>query len=276
MNAHLYPGQHEKVISGAGAFGMHLLLLALLVFGVNWQKKVEPQVNIVDLWTNLPSQVKPKVEPPPPPPEPVVKPESKPVEPPLVKVAPKPVEPPPVKVAPKPEVAKPDIAIKEKAEKEKAEKEKAEKDRRLLKEKQIAARKLEEEAKAAKKEREAKAAEEQRLAKERDNAQRRVTEQQASAQAKLKNEYVERIRTRIRRFVVLPPNIQGNPKAEFDVVLLPGGEVLGVKLKRASGNAAYDSAVERAILKAQPLPLPPDPAMFKDFRELNLEFRPQE
>jgi colicin import membrane protein len=264
MNAHLYPGQHEKVISGAGAFGMHLLLLALLVFGVNWQKKVEPQVNIVDLWTNLPSQVKPKVEPPPPPPEPVVKPE------------PKPVEPTPVKVAPKPEVAKPDIAMKKKAEKEKTEKEKAEKDRRLLKEKQIAARKREEEAKAVQKQQQVKEAEAQRLAREQEDAQRRIAEQQASAQAKLKNEYVERIRTRIRRFVVLPPNIQGNPKAEFDVVLLPGGEVLGVKLKRASGNAAYDSAVERAILKAQPLPLPPDPAMFKDFRELNLEFRPQE
>lgn len=263
MNVRPHPDGHEKFISGAGAFGMHLLLLALLVFGVNWQKKIEPQVNIVDLWSNLP-QVKPKVEAPPPPPQPVVEPE------------PKPVEPPPVKVEPKPEAAKPDIAMKKKAEKEKAEKEKAEKDRRLLKEKQRAARKLEEEAKAAQKERQAREAEEQRLAKEREDAQRRIAEQQAAAQAKIKNEYIERIRTRIKRFVVLPPNIQGNPKAEFDVVLLPGGEVLGVKLKRASGNAAYDSAVERAILKAQPLPLPPDPAMFKDFRELNLEFRPQE
>ena len=115
-----------------------------------------------------------------------------------------------------------------------------------------------------------------RLTREGDDAQWRIAEQQAAAQAKLKNEYVERIRSRIRRFVVLPPNIQGNPGAEFDLVLLPSGEVLGVKLKRASGNAAYDSAVERAILKAQPLPLPPDPAMFKDFRELNLEFTPQE
>jgi colicin import membrane protein len=34
--------------------------------------------------------------------------------------------------------------------------------------------------------------------------------------------------------------------------------------------------VERAILRAQPLPLPPDPALFKDFRELNLIFRPKE
>ena len=59
------------------------------------------------------------------------------------------------------------------------------------------------------------------------------------------------------------------------MVLLPGGEVLHVKLRRGSGVAVYDSAVERAILRAQPLPLPPDPALFKDFRELNLKFRPE-
>ena len=60
------------------------------------------------------------------------------------------------------------------------------------------------------------------------------------------------------------------------MVLLPGGEVLGVKTERpAAAIAAWDTAVERAILKAQPLPLPPDPALFKDFRELNLKFRPQ-
>ena len=59
--------------------------------------------------------------------------------------------------------------------------------------------------------------------------------------------------------------------------MLPGGEVLGAKLKRSSNSVpAYDAAVERAILKAQPLPLPPDPALMRQFRELNLEFRPKE
>ncbi len=263
MHAYAYPSRQEKVISGAFAFGMHLVFLALLVFGVTWQKRIEPQANIVDLWANLPSPAPPKVEPPQPRPE--------------LKLEVKPPEPPPVKPVAKPEIPKPDIAIKEKAikekaEKEKAEKEKAEKDRRLLKEKQLAAKKLEEEKKAAQREKE-KLAEAQR---EQEDAQRRIAEQQASAQARLRNEYIERIRSRIKRFVVMPPNMQGNPEAEFDVVLLPGGEVLSAKLKRASGNAAYDSAVERAIHKAAPLPLPPDPALFRDFRELNLRFRPQE
>jgi colicin import membrane protein len=58
--------------------------------------------------------------------------------------------------------------------------------------------------------------------------------------------------------------------------VLPDGNVLGAKLKRASGNTAYDNAVERAINRAQPLPLPPDPALLKDFRELNLKFKAQE
>jgi len=266
MHAYAYPSRQEKVISGAFAFGMHLVFLALLVFGVTWQKRIEPQANIVDLWANLPSPAPPKVEPPRPRPE--------------LKLEVKPPEPPPVKPVAKPEVVKPDIAIKEKAEKE----------RRALEEKQKEAKKREAEAKAAQKlqrekEAEAKAAqklqrekeaEAQRLAREQEDAQRRIAEQQASAQARLRNEYIERIRSRIKRFVVMPPNMQGNPEAEFDVVLLPGGEVLSVKLKRASGNAAYDSAVERAIHKAAPLPLPPDPALFRDFRELNLKFRSQE
>lgn len=276
MHAYAYPSWQEKVISGAFAFGMHLLFLALLVFGVTWQKRVEPQANIVDLWANLPSPAPPKAVPPPPKPE--------------LKLEVKPPEPPPVKPVAKPEIVKPDIAIKEKAMKEKAEKEKAEKDRRALEEKQKEAKKREAEAKAAQKrqqekEAEAKAAQklqqekeaQARAAREQEDAQRRIAEQQASAQARLRNEYVERIRAKIKRNVNFDiSNIRGNPEAEFDVVLLPGGEVLSARLKRASGNAAYDRAVETAIFRAQPLPLPPDPALFRDFRELNLKFRPQE
>ena len=68
MNAYVYPSQQEKVISGASALIMHLLFIALLVFGVNWQRKIEPQANIVDLWANLPSPAPPKAEPRPEPP----------------------------------------------------------------------------------------------------------------------------------------------------------------------------------------------------------------
>ena len=49
--AHPYTTPRERVISGAFASTMHVMFIALLVFGVNWQKKAEPQVNIVDLWS---------------------------------------------------------------------------------------------------------------------------------------------------------------------------------------------------------------------------------
>jgi colicin import membrane protein len=49
-----------------------------------------------------------------------------------------------------------------------------------------------------------------------------------------------------------------------------------VKMKKSSGVTVYDSAVERAIYKAQPLPLPSDASLHKDFRDLALKFRPKE
>ncbi|MDA8382304.1 MAG: cell envelope integrity protein TolA [Betaproteobacteria bacterium] len=86
--------------------------------------------------------------------------------------------------------------------------------------------------------------------------------------------YTARIRAKILRFIILPPNLSGDPSAEFSVTLMPNGQVAAHALLRGSGNAAYDAAVERAILMAQPLPLPPDPALFEaKFRELDLRFK---
>ena len=68
--------------------------------------------------------------------------------------------------------------------------------------------------------------------------------------------------------------VKGNPEAVFDVTLLPTGEVLSASRRKSSGNAAYDEAVERAILKSSPLPKPDDPALFQ--RRLELRFKPQD
>ena len=272
--AHAYTTSQERMISGAFASVMHLLFIALLVFGVNWQKKVEPQVNVVDLWSP-PSASKPQPVEPPPPPPPPPKPEVKP------EVTPK-VEPAPPKAIVKPEVAKPDIALKDKKKEqeekarqlvEEKKKEQAEKERRLVEDKQKAEKKREEDARAAQKQQQADA---QRLATEQAEAQRAVAAQAAAARQSQIDKYKKGIRDKIRRFIVQPPNLQGNPEAEFDVVVLPDGNVLGAKLKRPSGNPAYDNAVERAINRAQPLPMPPDPTLLKEFRELNLTFKAQE
>jgi colicin import membrane protein len=252
-----YTTRRERMMSGGFALGMHVLFFILLVAGVSWQRKLETPVNIVDLYPSLAPE---KPAPAPAPAPPVVKPEPKPAPP--VKAEPKP--------APKPEISKADIALKEKLEKERrALEEKKEKEKRD-------AKKREEEAKLAAAIQKQQQAEAERAAREQQELARKAAERAAAAQNKLRDEYVKRIKDRIRQFVTLPPNMQGNPQAEFDVVLLPGGDVLEAKLKRSSGVPAYDNAVERAIRRAQPLPLPPDPAMFSEFRNLTLTFRPQE
>jgi colicin import membrane protein len=252
----------EKTVSGALTLGMHLLFAVLLFFGVAWQQKRSDAPVVVDLWSNLPPVPQPRVEAPP-----VTKPEPEPPKPEPPKPAPAP------KVEPKP-VPKPDIALKEKAEKERKRKEEEREKAEAKKREEDNRKRL-----AALKAQQAKEAEARRIAKEQDEALRKLAAQQAaqaSAQQRLIDDYKRRISDKIRRFVVLPPNLQGNPEAEFEVVQIPGGEVLNVKLKRSSGNSAYDAAVERAIFKAQPLPPPPEPLRFGDFRELNLKFRPRE
>ena len=255
--------QNERTLSGTLALVMHLLFFALLVFGVSWQKKQSDSAVMVDLWNNLPPQ--PKIETPPPPAE--VKPPPEP---------PKPVPKVETKPVPKPEtkpVVKPDIALKEKLEKERKRKE----------QEKLEAKKREQETArlAALKEKQAKEAEAKRHAREQADALKKIAQQQAAqaaqaaAQEKLMNDYIDRVGAKIRRFIVEPPNLQGNPEAQFNVIQLPGGEVLSVKLTKPSGVPVYDAAVERAILKAQPLPPPPKGVEFNDVRELIIKIRPE-
>jgi len=90
--------------------------------------------------------------------------------------------------------------------------------------------------------------------------------------AKADAAYIGKLKGKIKSNIVLPPDIAGNPEAIFDVVQLPTGEVMSVKLRKASGHRAYDDAVERAILKSSPLPRPDRPEQFQ--RNLEIKFRP--
>lgn len=279
--------RRERTISGALALAMHALFLILLVVGVSWQSQRTAAPIAVELWSELPPAARPAPEPPPPP-EPV-------------KQAPRP-EPRP---EPKPEfkpAPKPDIALQEKLEKERRRREREQEEleaKKRLEEKKRAEEKKREEAKKLeeKKREEAKKLAEQKkreeekrlaAAKAQEEAKRKEQELQAMLQKQQAQQaaeaaargrldaYSRLVGDRIKRYIVLPPNIQGNPEAQFEVVQIPGGEILTVRLKRSSGNPAYDAAVERAIHKASPLPPPPDPARFGEVRELDLKFRPKE
>lgn len=274
MWGHEEPG---KRLAGFLAVIVHLLFFGLLIFGVNWHSK-QPEAMSADLWSALPPAQKPVKES-------VAKP--KPVEPTPPKEAPKPPPEPEVvhkpkpepKVEPKPPVVKPDIALKEKEKKrlkeEKLKQEKLKQKQEELKQKQETQKHKQEQEKLKKQQlQEQKAAKEAEAQLQREQAAANQAAQAAS-QSKV-NDFKNRIQSKIKRFIILPSDMQGNPQAEFDVILLPSGDVLSVKLTRSSGNSVYDSAVERAIYKAQPLPLPPEPSLFSKFRELHLQFRPNE
>lgn len=255
MSVYLYETPNERAVSGALTLVMHALFFALLVIGVSWQKR-QSDTMVAELWSNLP-QPAPKAEPPPPPPK---------AEPEPPKPAPK-VEPKPApKVEPKPQ-PKADIDLREKKEKERKAKEQAAAEKK---------KREEQERIEAAKQQAKEAAEAKRRQQEQADALKKIAAQQAAARAAELDKYRQAISARIKRFIVEPPNLQGNPEAELDIIVLPGGEVLDVRTRKASGQPAWDSAVERAIRRAQPLPLPSDPALMKEFRELNLKFRPKE
>lgn len=108
------------------------------------------------------------------------------------------------------------------------------------------------------------------------NPNARIADQQAAANGRVVDEYKAKIQAKIRSKIVMPPDVADDARAEFLVTLLPDGDVMKPNLKKSSGNAAYDDAVERAILKSVPLPLPPDVQLFNRFRELDLVFKPTE
>ena len=68
--------------------------------------------------------------------------------------------------------------------------------------------------------------------------------------------YLAKLKTKLRGNVILPPGLQGNPASVFRVTQLPSGEVIDVRLMKSSGNPQLDAAVERAIRKSSPLPVP--------------------
>lgn len=236
---------------------VHVGLLAFLFFGVQW-KRSQPEVIEVELWSSRPLPA--QVVPPPPPPEPEVKPASKP----LPKVEPKPA----------PVLKKPDIAIKEEKKKPEPKKPEPPKPEPLKPETKAQPKfdfnkELENETSQLKS-----SAKTAATAQQMANAAAAEAEQRAAASKRGLADYTNKIRVRIKSNLTLPPNIQGNPEAVFEVTQLPTAEILSVKLRRSSGNPTLDDAIERAIRKSSPLPKPDDPSLFQ--RTLEIKYKPFE
>ena len=224
-----------KRISIALAIAVHLLLAGFLFYGVRWQTKATDVIE-VELVRTLPE---PAAAPPAPAVAPPPKPEPK----------PEPAPPPP----------KPDIVIKDKETPKPPPKVEAPRPRVDPFQEQLK-----------------REAEQLTQRKQADSAAQELSQmkaaQAASARNKAMTDYLGRIRGKIRGNIVVPPEVKGNPEAVFDVTQLPSGEIVTVRLKRSSGHATLDAAIERAILKSNPLPKPEPADLFS--RSLELRFKP--
>ena len=111
----------------------------------------------------------------------------------------------------------------------------------------------------------------------RDELAKRDQAQKTAALLTIENEYKGRIISKIQSKLNKSLCGDGKPQLEFDIVLLPTGQLRGNPiLRKGSGIAACDKAVENAILQSDPLPVPPQPEAFSLFRELHLKFKPNE
>ena len=279
---------------------VNLLFIAVLVFSVSWQNR-KPEAVSAELYAPPPVNTprpQPKVEPVQPPK----------IEPPP---EPKPVPKPPTPIVEKPDTREADIALKAKRDaerkaQEQAERERVEQERERVEQererREAEAKKAEEKRQADARQRQQQQLETMRAQAQRETQLRAQAERESQMRAQAEREsqlraqadaeargraaqaaagaarnksqldWIDKIRSRIRGNINLPPDIVGNPEAIFDVVQLPTGEIIDVKLRKSSGVRAYDDAVQRGILKSSPLPKPVPADLFQ--RSLELRFRP--
>lgn len=255
------PGQ---AVAASFAVAVHIGFFALMVFGVSWQVKAPAPLS-AELWSALPAlPVAAKVAEPP-----AARPEPPPPEPPRPEPAVKPVPPPKVI-----EPSKADIAIK--ARKEREEKLKREDDAKAAAER----KKRDDQKRIDDKRR----ADEEKLRKT-EEAKRRAVDDKAKAEAEARaaavqsardaalRDYTGKIAALIRNRANIPDSVTGQPEIQVRVRLLTTGAVFEAQIARASGNRAYDDAVERAINGIRQWPVPDNPEILGRQRELLLNIK---
>ncbi|MDP1634350.1 MAG: cell envelope integrity protein TolA [Gallionellaceae bacterium] len=245
MSATLNYQEPYRLSAGLLALAVHLGFFLVVYAGFRWQAQ-PPEVFMVEMWDTLPSTETVQKQSSPPPP---------------VKMEPVPT---PEVTAPVSPPVKADIEIQDNKLKQKKQAEE--------KAKSAAAARAKQEAERS--ELEAYSERLRQAERARQTEQKRIRAEVDAATATQVGRYQDMIRSKIRRNIVkqeVPPTVE----ATFRVTLLPDGSVMDVELLKGSGYAAYDNAAERAIYKAQPLPLPTDAELQKMFRVLMLTIKPE-
>ena len=283
---------------------VHLLLMVALTAGIQWNQDNSLSVE-AELWAAVPMAVAPKLveaEPPPPPPPPPPAPKE------MVKPPPEPTSNVDADIAlakrkkqleedkKKQETLEAERLKKEILKKEEEKKAKLkEKEQKEIKDKALKEKELKEKKEKELKDKEAKKLQEQKEAKPspadtkkleamRQENMKRIAgmagatgDENATGTAQRSagpsDSYSGRIRGRIKPNITFTEDIASNAPAEVEVRCAPDGTIVGKKLIKSSGNAAWDNAVLKAIDKTEILPRDIDGRIHSP---LVISFRPKD
>ena len=82
------------------------------------------------------------------------------------------------------------------------------------------------------------------------------------------------IQQKVDRNWLRPPGTPQNLSCEVRVRLGANGSVLLVSIIKSSGDVGFDRSVESAVNKADPLPMPTSPRLVSQFRDIRFVFKP--
>ena len=255
----------EKIIATRAAIyaaSVHIVLIVIMIISFEWRVKL-PQVAEVELWDSIPVPSLKAIDTPP-------------IE--------EKIEPEPPKPEPKPSKVeeiiksltsdKADISLKQKEEEErkKLEDQKKKDDLKKMQEELLKQDQL------------AKLQQELLQDKSKPSLNRHENVKQSNpnpAEGGAKLGEMDKYKLLIQRKIQQNVNKQlcGTSPVElqFEIGLMPTGELIGnPKMIKSSGIPVCDESVERAIFQSQPLPVPTDTDLFSKFKNLKLNFRPNE
>lgn len=172
----------------------------------------------------------------------------------------------------------------EKLKKQRLEQERLEKERlaKLEAERQAEIKRKEE---ARRKEEQRRKAEERRRAEEKAEMERALLEEErrreeAARQAEraarlqtMRDQYILMIAQDVENSWIRPVSSRQGQSCEVIVTQASSGDVIDVRVQSCDSTDTFRESVKRAVMRASPLPLPPDPELFE--RQIHFTFKPR-
>ncbi len=268
-------------LAAAFAIGMHLIIILLMIFGLDWLEKPQqniPRVNVVQATVIDASKVDAEVK--------------------KLKLADENKKKKEQEAKQQLEDLKKKRQVEEQKLADAAKKRKIEEQKKLKLEQERkrkeaeAKKKAVEEAKRKKEEEKKRKAAEEKKRKAAEEAKRKAEDEkkrkqaeqaklEAQMQADMEAErdateielYYDKIRMAVTDSWLRPSTVGDGLKCTVRIRMAMGGSVIAVQVVESSGNSAFDRSAEAAVHRADPLPVPSG-RLFEKFRDINFVFAP--